>query len=139
MGLSTWKSLLTASIAWVVLLIPLESEAQDRQQRGLRPSQSRWQPAVARTQAYGAPALMQRSRPQQESAFAAGYQDGLDKGASDGREGERYDPVRHREYREAERGYSEAYGSRDAYRDNYRAGFRQGYEEGYRAGARKRR
>jgi hypothetical protein len=78
------------------------------------------------------------SRPYDEPAFAAGYEGGFEKGASDGREGERYDPVRHRDYRDAERGYTSAYGSRDAYRNNFRAGFRQGYEEGYRTGTRSR-
>jgi hypothetical protein len=78
------------------------------------------------------------SRPYEEPAFAAGYDGGYERGARDGREGERYDPVRHRDYRDAERGYTTAYGSRDAYQNNFRAGFRQGYEEGYRAGTRSR-
>jgi hypothetical protein len=37
---------------------------------------------------------------------------------------------------DADGGYTESYGSRDAYRTNYRAGFCQGYEDGYRAGTR---
>ena len=74
-----------------------------------------------------------------EPAFAAGFESGYEKGLEDGRGGDRYDPVRHRDYRDAERGYREEYGSRDAYRTNFRAGFRQGYEEGYRTGARNRR
>jgi hypothetical protein len=74
-----------------------------------------------------------------EPAFAAGFDSGYDRGLDDGRDGDRYDPVRHRDYRDAERGYRDAYGSRDAYRTNFRAGFRQGYEEGYRAGTRNRR
>ena len=77
-------------------------------------------------------------RPYEEPAFAAGYDAGYERGVSDGREGVRYDPVRHRDYRDAERGYTTAYGSRDAYQNNFRAGFRQGYEEGYRAGTRSR-
>lgn len=83
--------------------------------------------------------LAQRpSRPYQEPAFAAGYESGYEKGFADGRDGERYDPVRHADYRDAESGYTKAYGPRDAYRNNYRAGFRQGYEAGYRDGARSR-
>lgn len=74
-----------------------------------------------------------------EPAFATGFDSGYDKGREDGRDGDRYDPVRHRDYRDADRGYRDGYGSRDAYRNNFRAGFRQGYEEGYRAGARNRR
>jgi hypothetical protein len=79
------------------------------------------------------------ARGYREPAFAAGFDNGYEKGLTDGRDGDRYDPVRHRDYRDAERGYRDAYGSRDAYRTNFRAGFRQGYEEGYRAGARNRR
>ena len=74
-----------------------------------------------------------------EPAFATGFDNGYERGLTDGRDGDRYDPVRHRDYRDAERGYRDAYGSRDAYRTNFRAGFRQGYEEGYRAGTRNRR
>jgi hypothetical protein len=84
-------------------------------------------------------AQQQRGRGYREPAFAAGFDNGYEKGLTDGRDGERYDPVRHREYRDAERGYRDAYGSRDAYRTNFRAGFRQGYEEGYRTGTRNRR
>lgn len=68
----------------------------------------------------------------QEPAFARGYSDGYTKGAEDSRDGDRYDPVGHKDYREADQGYSGSYGSKDAYKNNYRAGFRQGYEDGYR-------
>ena len=86
-------------------------------------------------------ALQQRGAPRgyREPAFATGFDNGYERGVADGRDGDRYDPVRHRDYRDAERGYRDAYGSRDAYRTNFRAGFRQGYEEGYRAGTRNRR
>ena len=86
--------------------------------------------------------VVQQQRPNvrgyREPAFAAGFDNGYEKGVSDGRDGDRYDPVRHRDYRDAERGYRDNYGSKDAYRTNFRAGFRQGYEEGYRSGARNR-
>ena len=75
----------------------------------------------------------------QDPASASGYDAGYEKGLADGRDGHRYDPVRHRDYRDGERGYRGEYGSRDAYRINFRAGFRQGYEDGYRDGARYRR
>ena len=71
--------------------------------------------------------------------YARGYARGYEQGLSDGRDGDRYDPVRHRNYRDGDEGYSNDHGSRDAYRNNYRAGFRQGYEEGYRLGTRNRR
>ena len=74
----------------------------------------------------------------QEPAFARGYSDGWEKGVDDGRDRDRYDPVRHGDYKDGDQGYSRAYGSKDAYRNNYRAGFRQGYEDGYRDGARRR-
>ena len=74
------------------------------------------------------------SRVYQDPATAKGYDYGYDLGLTDGREGQRYDPVRHRDYRDAERGYVSIYGSRDGYKTNFRSGFRQGYEDGYREG-----
>jgi hypothetical protein len=68
----------------------------------------------------------------EEPAFARGFEAGREQGRADAGEGERYDPVASREYRDGDSGYSASYGSRDAYKSNYRAGFRQGYEEGYR-------
>lgn len=75
----------------------------------------------------------------QDPAFSRGYSDGYGKGQSDGRDRDRYDPVRHRDYRDADQGFFRDYGSKQAYENNYRAGFRQGYEEGYRDGTRGRR
>src|SRR5215211_188020 len=68
----------------------------------------------------------------QEPAFARGYDEGYAQGLADGRSRERYDPVRHKDYRQADQGYVGSYGSKDAYRNNYRTGFRQGYDDGYR-------
>jgi hypothetical protein len=73
----------------------------------------------------------------QEPAFARGYSDGYKRGADDGRDRDRYDPVGERDYREADQGYYGGYGSKDAYKNNYRTGFRQGYEDGYRDGYRR--
>jgi len=72
----------------------------------------------------------------QDPANTKGYDSGYDLGLSDGKDGQRYDPVRHRDYRDADRGYTSTYGSRDGYKSNFRAGFRQGYEDGYREGGR---
>jgi hypothetical protein len=72
----------------------------------------------------------------QDPASAKGYENGYDLGLFDGRNGERYDPVRHRDYRDANRGYASSHGSRDGYKTNFRTGFRQGYEDGYREGTR---
>lgn len=74
----------------------------------------------------------------QDPAFARGYSDGYARGQDDGRDRDRYDPVRHRDYRDAKDGYFRDYGARQAWENNYRAGFRQGYEEGYRDGTRRR-
>jgi hypothetical protein len=68
----------------------------------------------------------------QDPAFARGYSDGFERGLDDARDRDRYDPVRHRDYRDADDGYFREYGPKAAYENNYRAGFRQGYEEGYR-------
>ena len=75
----------------------------------------------------------------QDPAFSRGQSEGYRRGFEDGRRGDRYDPVRYREYRDGESGYYGRYGSRDSYRNSYRDGFRQGYEEGYRLGTRSSR
>jgi len=75
----------------------------------------------------------------QDPAFARGYSEGYEHGLDDGRDRDRYDPVRHRDYRDADDGYFRDYGPKQAWENNYRAGFRQGYEEGYRDGNRYRR
>lgn len=80
----------------------------------------------------------QRPGGYQEPAYARGYSDGYRQGTDDGRDRDRYNPVGHRDYRDADQGYYRAYGSRDAYRNNYRAGYREGYEEGYRQGGARR-
>jgi hypothetical protein len=75
----------------------------------------------------------------QDPASTRGYENGYDLGLLDARKGERYDPVRHRDYRDANRGYASSQGSRDGYKTNFRTGFRQGYEDGYREGTRTRK
>jgi flagellar biosynthesis/type III secretory pathway protein FliH len=77
------------------------------------------------------------ARGYREPATARGYSDGYGRGQSDGRDHDRYDPVRADDYRAGDKGYSRDYGSKDAYKNNYRSGFRQGYEDGYRDGARR--
>jgi hypothetical protein len=78
------------------------------------------------------------ARGYQEPAFARGYADGFRHAQEDRSDRRSYDPVGHRDYREADQGFSSSYGSRDAYRDNYRAGFRAGYDAGYRDGTGRR-
>jgi hypothetical protein len=66
------------------------------------------------------------------TAYDNGVRDGIEKGREDARDRDRFDPRRHRWYRDAERGYDNRFGSREQYRDEYRRGFLAGYEQGYR-------
>ena len=61
-----------------------------------------------------------------------GYRDGLEKGREDARGRDSFDPVRHKEYRNADRGFNNRYGPKDQYKLVYRDGFEAGYAEGYR-------
>jgi len=65
-------------------------------------------------------------------AEARGYSDGFEKGNEDRRDRDRFDPTRHKDYRKADKGYEDRYGSKERYRDEYREGFRRGYEDGFR-------
>jgi hypothetical protein len=78
-------------------------------------------------------------RAYEEPAFARGYADGFKHAQEDRRERRRYDPVAHRDYRDADQGFSLSYGTLEAYRNNYRAGFRAGYDAGYRDDTGRRR
>lgn len=93
-------------------------------------------PAAAQDRRWGAG--RQARAVYQDPAFARGYAEGYQRGLDDGRDRDRYDAVRHRDYRDADDGYFRRYGPKRAYENNFRAGFRQGYEEGYRDGARRR-
>jgi len=66
------------------------------------------------------------------AARERGFAEGYDKGREDGRDRDRFDPRRHKWYREGDRGYRREYGPRDAYARVYREAFVQGYERGYR-------
>jgi len=129
-----WVGLL-ATIISTVLAAPLAGEGDQRGRgrgRGVETNQTRV-PKDDQGRGRGNP-----SRTYQDPASAKGYDLGRDLGLIDGREGQRYDPVRHRDYRDADRGYATAYGSRDGYKTNFRSGFRLGYEDGYREGTRAR-
>lgn len=80
-----------------------------------------------------------QARGYQEPAYTRGYADGFKLAQDDRQDRRSYDPVGHRDYREADQGFYRAYGSRDAYKDNYRAGFRAGYDAGYRDTTARRR
>ncbi|HEY0875607.1 MAG TPA: hypothetical protein VGD94_19175 [Vicinamibacterales bacterium] len=66
------------------------------------------------------------------TAFDIGARDGFEKGREDARDGDRFDPRRHKWYREGDRNYNSRYGPRERYKDEYRRGFLAGYERGYR-------
>lgn len=60
-----------------------------------------------------------------------GYQDGLNKGAEEAREGDRYNPQGTSPYRNATNGYDRSYGNREQYKQAYRQAFLQGFDQGY--------
>ena len=66
-------------------------------------------------------------------AYDNGYQKGLEKGRNDARDRDSYDPVRYKEYRNADNGYNSRYGSKDQYKLAYRDGFEAGYAQAYQA------
>ena len=133
-----WKTLLAIIVAGAPLTTP---DAGDAGQRGRgRPRASEQNQAAPRdSRAIPGRGRANAPRIYQDSASATGYDNGYGLGLLDGRDGQRYDPVRHRDYRDAQRGYAPSYGSRDGYRTNFRSGFRQGYEDGYREGTRSRK
>jgi len=69
-------------------------------------------------------------------AAQTGYRDGLNEGRKDARDRRAYDPVRTKQYRNADEGYNNRYGSRDEYKREYRSAFEQGYRDGYGNGRR---
>ena len=129
-----WVGLLAVSIS-TALAAPLAGEGDQRgrgRNRGVETNQAR---GPKDDQGRG---RASSSRNYQDPASAKGYDLGHGLGLIDGREGQRYDPVRYRDYRDADRGYASSYGSRDGYKTNFRSGFRLGYEDGYREGTRAR-
>ena len=64
-------------------------------------------------------------------AYDKGFEDGYKKGREDGEDRDRFDPGRHKWYREGDRGYNSRYGSREQWKREYRDAFRRGYEQGY--------
>jgi hypothetical protein len=125
--------LVTGALLGAALAIPPPAAAQFGS-RGADPPG--WGSAGGRRNDRGAARTIRRY---QEPAYARGYSDGYQHGWNDGRDRDRYDPVGHPDYREANQGFYGGYGPRSAYRTNYRSGFRPGYEDGYRDGQRSRR
>lgn len=65
-------------------------------------------------------------------AVAAGFNDGYEQGLEDARDGDRFDPIRAKDYRKADHGYDKRFGTKAQWQVAYRDGFRSGYERGYR-------
>ena len=63
-----------------------------------------------------------------------GFRDGYEKGREDARDRDRFDPRRHKWYRQGDRGYDRNDGPREYYKRAYREAFLQGYDRGYREG-----
>ena len=63
-----------------------------------------------------------------------GYRDGARAGGDDARDGRAFAYQRHRDYREADRGYQPRDGRRSDFTRQYRAGFVAGYRDGYYSG-----
>ena len=136
MGNRFWKTTLAIMAVCVPLATPPASDAGQRARGRARAVERNLNPSRApETNGRG---RLGAARIYLDPASTAGYDSGYDRGLIDGREGQRYDPVRHRDYRDAHKGYASSYGSKDAYKTNFRSGFRQGYEDGYREGGRTR-
>ena len=131
-----WTKLLAITAALAAVSTPFASDAGQGRGRG-RGSDA--DSPITRQQNKSPRGRGNVSRTYHDAANLKGYESGWDLGVLDGGDGERYDPVRHRDYRDADRGYVSSYGSRDGYKTKFRAGFRQGYEDGYREGTRTRK
>ena len=64
-------------------------------------------------------------------ATARGFDDGYKAGRDDGNDGDRYNPIGARDYRDGENGYDRRFGTREQWKIAYREGFKIGYERGY--------
>ncbi len=65
------------------------------------------------------------------AAYDNGYRRGADRGVADARSGRNANYRNDRDYRDADRGYSQRYGPRGQYRQEFRRGYEAGYREGY--------
>jgi hypothetical protein len=64
-------------------------------------------------------------------AYDEGFRDGVDKGERDGRKGDRFNPWRHGDYRDADDGYHREFGSKYSYQRTYRRAFEAGYRRAF--------
>ena len=89
-------------------------------------------PALAIVVLAGAPLQAQWADPR--GGHDEGYRDGARAGGDDAREGRAFEYQRHRDYREADRGYQARDGRRAEFVRQYREGFIAGYRDGYYSG-----
>jgi len=82
---------------------------------------------------YRSAAYHDRDRDWQARAYRNGVEEGREEGRNDAVHGRTSDYDRHREFRNADQGYSHSDGSREEYREAFRRGFRVGYNDAYRA------
>jgi hypothetical protein len=73
------------------------------------------------------------------AARQEGFRDGLAAGRDDARDGERYKPQNHSDYKRGTDGYNSRYGNKGQYKQAYRDAFIQGYNQGYNQGNRNNR
>ena len=66
-----------------------------------------------------------------QTALNAGYNNGIERGRRDRSRGERFDPSRHSDYRNANKDYSSRLGDRYIYQRYFREAFETGYRDGY--------
>jgi hypothetical protein len=77
-------------------------------------------------------AVVPYASPSGNSAYGIGFRDGLRHGASDRSTGHSYRPTKDGDWRDADRGYVSALGSKQAYKEMYRSGYEAGYDRGFR-------
>lgn len=67
----------------------------------------------------------------EDVATDIGYRDGVNAGLKDFREHHSFRPEDHSAWKDADRGYDKAFGSKDEYKRAYRAGYEMGYRQGF--------
>jgi hypothetical protein len=70
--------------------------------------------------------------PSAGSAHDIGYQDGLLDGRNDRTTGHGFRPTDTDNYKHADRGYNDNFGSKDVWKSAYRQGYADGYREGFK-------
>lgn len=66
-----------------------------------------------------------------DPAYAAGYSAGYQLGQQDQQAGQAANAHKFRVYQEASQGYTDSYGTMEAYKSGFRSGFDDGYSDGY--------